>query len=244
MVMTIAQRLLSIDSAHNVRHIGGYETAEGRRTRSDIIRSGSLHGLTTEGIRSLSALGVTTVFDLRSEHERAKHTTPAMEAHGIRHSWHSVFQAEVPARLGDDFPGFQVLYREMLHTGKDAYRNLFEQIALSSGGFLFHCTAGKDRTGLGAALLLELAGVHDHVIAEDYSHSAELIAAIAQTWIPPEGQQGPSEEIVRRLFASNAEDMLATLEYVRGCWGSSRGYMMSLGMPADLIARLRTRVVE
>lgn len=242
--MTIEQRILQVESVLNVRHLGGYETADGRRTRSDVIRAGSLHSITPAGAQSLAAAGITTVFDLRTESERSVHVSPELSAHGIRSEWRSVFAGASPTMLSEEFPGFAVMYREMLHSGKEAYRVLFEQLALSSGGFLFHCTAGKDRTGVAAALLLELAGVHDLVIADDYSHSATLIASLAQSWQPADGRAALSDETRRRLFTSNAEDMLTTLEYVRGCWGSSRGYMQAIGMREDLIARLRRRIVE
>ena len=234
MVQTLEQRLLQVEVAYNVRHLGGYQTSDGRITRPDIIRAGSLHRLNDAGAMQLAGLGITTVFDLRSENERTQMATPELLHHGIRLTGAAVFEQDAsPVALAEGFPGFEIVYREMLTNGRNAYRTMFEQLALSSGGFLFHCAAGKDRTGIGAALLLELAGVRDEEIIEDYAHSSALIRDAFKDWLPPAGTPVIDPSVRERMFASDPEDMEATLQYIRGRWGSARGYMLMWECPQN-----------
>src|SRR5690606_23117977 len=128
--------------------LGGYPAPGKRRTRADVIRSASLHRLTTESIASLRETGITTIVDLRSTVERERDVTPDMSAHNVANVHLPVFESDAsPSGLGENFPGFGPIYERFLENGGNAYRRLCEHIAASDGGVLFHCAAGKDRTG-------------------------------------------------------------------------------------------------
>ncbi len=77
-------RELAIEVAHNVRHLGGYAAANGRVTNESVIRSASLHRLTTNGLGTLADAGVEVIVDLRSTVERERDVTPNAAAFGIR----------------------------------------------------------------------------------------------------------------------------------------------------------------
>ncbi|KAJ6539696.1 protein-tyrosine phosphatase-like protein [Mycena capillaripes] len=145
-----------------------------------LYRSAELSGITEEGKAQFKELGITQVFDLRSDTEIAKYNTPTPELKGVKIS-------HVPVFKKDDYSPEMMAKRYQLYaSGKtEAFMELYSQI-LDHGGpsfgtilrhvrdkpnepCIFHCTAGKDRTGIIAAILLKLAGVSNDVIANDYA---------------------------------------------------------------------------
>jgi protein-tyrosine phosphatase len=244
-VIAFAERCVSLEVAHNVRHLGGYATRDGRRTRSDVIRAASLHRLADPG--ALVSLGVRTVVDLRSSKEREEMVTPDLASFGIRHEHAPVFEADgSPRAFTEGFAGYAPIYEQFLDTGLDAYRKLFFSLAGSEGAFVFHCAAGKDRTGVAAALMLDLAGVADGDIIADYALSAGLLEPALREWEAAEEQREDARrtdpELRRKLMASDPEDMDATLTYLRSRWGSAEGYLSGLGLDDADIARVRARL--
>ena len=249
--MTLINREIRLQVAHNVRHLGGYRTRDGRETRPDIVRAASLHRLTESGVAGMAEHGIGTVIDLRSASERESMPTPHLAAHGVRHVFAPVFETDAsPAGLANaykDFGGFAPIYASFLETGANAYRTIFEAVATTDGRVLFHCAAGKDRTGVAAALLLDLAGVEDADIIDDYARSGALLEDSMKAYKPTPEQQARMadvpEETRKRLLASEPEDMAATLAVLRERWGSARGYMTAIGLPGEAIAQLRARLV-
>ena len=241
------QRHLRFEYTFNIRHIGGYRTRDGRETRADVIRAASLHRLTDAGVDEFVSHGITTVVDLRSERERHETPTPSMEAHGVRHVFAPVFSGDAsPAGMSEGFTGFEPIYRNFLETGQTAYRTLFGSIAASEGRVVFHCAAGKDRTGVAAALLLELAGVEDTDIVADYSQSAGLLKTAFADLRAREAQTRPAtvdEATMAKLLGSEPEYIEDTLAYIRGRWGSARGYMHAIGLTPAETAALRCKLV-
>jgi protein-tyrosine phosphatase len=240
-------RTIAIEVAYNVRHIGGYLTRDGRRTSEGIIRAASLHNLTPGGVGTLAALGVQTVVDLRSAEERRLMPTPALGA-AIAHVTAAVIDIDAsPAAFAENFVGYAPIYERFLETGRDAYRSLFATVAASDGGVLFHCAAGKDRTGVAAALLLEIAGVADDDIVADYSCSERLLQDAFKDWKPTEEQRARAEtldaETRAKLLLSEPEYIASTLGYVRQRWGSAAGYMSHAGLDDATISRLRERLL-
>lgn len=245
MTLTIESRVLEVEVAHNVRHLGGYTTASGRSTSSHIIRSAGLHRLTSNGMAVLAERGVTTVVDLRSKAERERDQTPPLSHVGIASIGAPVFDVDAsPEGLGKDFAGYAPVYRSMLDTGRDAYRTLFQTIAVAPGGVLFHCSAGKDRTGIASALLLGLAGVPEDIIVQDYSLSEALLAPLLPDWLPRIRERGLTEAQARGMLASRPDAMEHTLLHIADRWGGPEGYMRDIGMPQSLIDELRARLIE
>ena len=237
-------RELRLQIAHNVRHVGGYETEDGRTTNENLIRSAGLHRLTPEALGTLRDVGVATVVDFRSEAERERDRTPDLEHYGIQKVLAPVWDKDAsPPGMAGEFPGYAAVYPLFLDAGTFAYRTLFETIADSEGRLIFHCAAGKDRTGVAAALLLDVAGVPERTILEDYSHSAELLRPVLNEWLPKMAERGVTEEMALKLMASDAADMESTLSVVRERWGSAEGYLEHAGVSAGVIASVRARMV-
>jgi protein-tyrosine phosphatase len=237
-------REIPLQIAHNVRHLGGYATASGRHTTDTIVRAASLHRLTKDGLGTLSASGIRAIVDLRSRVERERDVTPDVLGFGMKRIDAPVFEQDAsPVGLDLEFPGFAAVYVSMLESGRNAYRSLFETIAEIDGGVLFHCAAGKDRTGVAAALLLALAGVPDETIIEDYALSETLLTPLLGEWLPRMAERGIDEHRARALMAAKPEDMVATLAHIRSRYGSSEGYLADIGVSASHVSAVRAKLL-
>ncbi|WP_322795934.1 tyrosine-protein phosphatase [Tepidiforma sp.] len=244
MTTLVVDRELRLEVAFNVRHLGGYRVADGRVTRDAVVRSASLHRLTERGVEQLREHEVLTIVDLRSDEERARDVTPEVERFGIRAVHAPVFQHDAsPVGLGQEFPGFARVYQLFLEIGATAYRTLFETVAEADGRVLFHCAAGKDRTGVAAALFLDLAGVDEAAIVEDYSVTERLLAPLREQWLPQMRERGYDEAKAAVLLAAPPEDMAGTLKYLRERYGSAEGYLREIGVSADAISAVRAKLI-
>jgi protein-tyrosine phosphatase len=172
--------IVPLDGATNVRDLGGYRGADGRHVRTGrIFRSASLVGMTPGDVARLDQLGLRTICDLRGLREAARAPAPLDAIPHVR--VHSVpieptvgvtlraIEATRPATGADVM---DILRRAYMSYGRDAhgpYRTIFGFAAdPAAHGLLFHCSAGKDRTGFGAALLLWALGVGWDDIMADY----------------------------------------------------------------------------
>ncbi len=239
-------RKIHLEIAHNVRHLAGYPTAAGHATTaSDLIRSGSLHELTAAGLAAFGDLGVSVVVDFRSEVEQERYPTPQLSAYGVTVIGAPVFETDAsPAGMAqqEEYPGLAAIYRHFLTEGGAAYRTLFEAIATAPGAVLFHCAVGKDRTGLAAALLLELAGVPDEHIIADYAESTAELEPTLDARLERFEKYGISVEVGRKMMAAPPREMELTLDFIRGRWGSAAGYLGALGLAPGTIDAVRARM--
>jgi len=243
MTLTITNRELRFEVAHNVRHLGGYSTTTGRTTSHTVIRSASLHRLTPAGLSSMADSGILTIVDLRSTVERARDVTPDGSPYGIRQIHAPVFEQDgSPVGLEAEFKGYAPVYERILESGRNAYQTLFETIADTDSGVLFHCAAGKDRTGVAAALMLGLVQVEHPTIIEDYALSAKLLEPLMAEWLPKMAEQGVDAEKGRALMASNPEDMHATLQHIEAKFGGAEGYLREIGLSEATISALHARL--
>ena len=137
------------------------------------FRSGSLERLEPGGIAVLQSLGIKTVFDLRSGHERG--LAPEPEIPGVEIIWKPstvVNATAAPVQAEKQEAGFSLttMNLDMLESHKASFKAVFDHILHHPDKpFLFHCTAGKDRTGVIAALILGLAGADIAYINRDYA---------------------------------------------------------------------------
>jgi protein-tyrosine phosphatase len=239
------ERHISLEIAFNVRHLGGYEAAQGRRTRDRLVRSASLHRLTPESVHQIVAAGVSTIVDLRSTAEVERDVTPDMSTQSVRNVHAPVFQSDAaPSAMGDNFPGFGTVYERFLEQGGPAYRTLAESVLESDGVVLFHCAAGKDRTGVAAMLLLDLSGVGERDIVADYAESEYHLESERPVWMERMSERGMSPELSAKLLGSHPEAMEITLDVLRHRWGSAAGYFRAQGMSGHQIERLQERLVD
>lgn len=244
MIIPTIERVITLEVAHNVRHVGGYRAGE-RTTSARIIRAASLHRLTNDSIDALRSLGVKAVVDFRSQRELEQTPTPAALSESIAVTHAPVFTSDAsPAGFDTEFPGFGPVYQRFLDEGKPAYRALAETILRTDGSVLFHCAAGKDRTGVAAALLLELAGVDDDAIVSDYAETERHLAPEIPTWIEKMGERDIPAERAEKLLRSDPVAMKQTLANLRSGWGGAAGYFEATGLSVPQIDLLRERVLD
>ncbi|GGK94712.1 tyrosine-protein phosphatase [Nocardia jinanensis] len=183
-VLTV-DRSLHLTGAPNARDLGGYRTIDGRTVRSGIaFRTDQLNNLTPADLSELNRLGVREVDDLRTVYERA--LGPDRVPAGARANWYDMIGAAPLPELMSTLAGGNDLYRAFITApgANQAVAGVLRDIAASGAGpepgaVLFHCTAGKDRTGWTAAVLLTVLGVDRATVGEDYLLSNHYRAAAA-----------------------------------------------------------------
>lgn len=185
---TATARRLPIAGAHNLRDLGGYAAAGGRRIKwRTLYRSGAIYGLAEEDRAAMQALGITAICDLRTPDERAHR--PMVWHEGAEIHYYGGVPLESGAALEKLLLTTTTLKEQMrarMHgiyarlpfEQAPSYRHLFAMLAAGRVPLLFNCSAGKDRTGLAAALLLTALGVAHETIAEDYLLSNETAEAL------------------------------------------------------------------
>lgn len=176
-------RVLRLQGATNFRDLGGYPGRGGRPLRwRRLFRSAHLGGLTTVDQAALAKLGLARSFDFRGIAERAAapYQLPGVIQHPL------AIEPTVVQRIHDTLaagrrltPEVVVemmgdLYRGLVNDQAHRFAELFEQLLQANAPVVFHCTAGKDRTGLAAALILLALGVPRDIVRRDYLLSNEF----------------------------------------------------------------------
>jgi protein-tyrosine phosphatase len=234
------KRSLSFPELLNVRDLGGYPTVDGGQTRwRSLLRSDDLAQLTPEGVQAMAEYGVQTVVDLRWAEEIELNPSPlAGQAPHIR-SVHVSLLAQSPARWRDLSRNCE---KEMwkcvvLQQARNELREVLKAICSAPcGTLLFHCVAGKDRTGLIAALMLTLADVEPEAIAADYAQSTRMLG---DAYLLRYKDADPSDVLENvRCPEEGVHNMLAYLK----THGGIREYLRSIGLDELEIARLRARL--
>lgn len=178
------QRLISLQGANNFRDLGGYRNKEGKIVRwQKIYRADSLAELTNEDLKKLAALNIVKDFDLRSNYEQAIAPDKKWErvSHIDAHIYEEGNEKISPeinqkSELLDSLPLVNtylgsVYQKSLLNpVAKMAFRKIFKGLLSlqSNQALVFHCTMGKDRTGMVAALILTGLGVDLETITKDY----------------------------------------------------------------------------
>ena len=246
--MAELKRLIEVEGGYNVRDLGGYATADGHVTRwHSFVRSGTLDKLTKHGQQQLADYGVKTIIDLRDEEEAHDYPdlyVPTTSYHNLPFFGRELSSEATWQKMWTVTPTLHELYYSYFDRCQPQVKAIISTIAASEPGILFHCYAGKDRTGLIAAILLSTAGVPEEVIAEDYEQTSHHIHHLIVQWHEDARRNGGSLQIVERDSGSAADEMLDALEYVQQRYGGIASYLRQIGIMESQIARLRTLLVE
>ncbi|MGQ4597740.1 tyrosine-protein phosphatase [Nocardia sp. R6R-6] len=162
-------RSLALQAVQNARDIGGYRTTDGRTVRTGLVyRTGQLSNATAPDLALLTDRRVRSVYDLRTAYERA--LGPDRVPAGATATWVDVIGQAPPDVLATTLTGGPGLYRAFITArgANEAFASVLRAVIETDGAVLFHCTAGKDRTGWAAAILLTLLGVDRATVTEDY----------------------------------------------------------------------------
>lgn len=249
-----AERRIGMDGPTNLRDLGGYPTVDGAWTRwGQVFRSDGLHELSEADHRRIDELGISVVFDLRSdgEVEQAPDELPDGVAHVHLPMSSDVAQGRSMLQriLDGDLPKFDDDdmadgYLRMLDGFPEYLARMVTAVA-EGERVLFHCTAGKDRTGITAMTLLGLADVADSYILDDYEISAHYRAHAADgsSWFADQIREaGYDPADYTTLWGSPRPVMRKTLDGVRARWGGHREYVRSIGVPDEVAERARERL--
>jgi protein-tyrosine phosphatase len=231
---------LRIPGLLNVRELGGHPTLDGAKTRKhSLLRADDLVQLTDEGLQALADYGVRTVVDLRWPSEVAARPHPvAFGERGVSCHRISLLASDEMqwASLSGECTKEMWKCAVLEHT-RPQLKEVLDIIAdAASEPLLFHCVAGKDRTGVIAALLLALADVEPDVIAADYAESSARLAD-AYLMRYPDLQRAEIFEALR-CPEEGVHNMLAYLAQ----YGGAAGYLRTIGLSDARIDRLRARL--
>ena len=253
------RRIIRLEGGRNFRDLGGYRTQDGRRVKwGRLFRSGSMSGLTPRDYDTLSQLSIKTICDLR--------TTPERDAEPNK--WREVANINYWARdYGDSFGEIRKIimagvpsadtartamiagYRRLPFEQAPSYKELFSRLAAADMPLVFNCSAGKDRAGTAAALILSALGVPRETVIEDYVLTNRVLDS--DTFFTERRQRHPGSvatqtaDIFAAIMNADAAYLQAALEAVDERHGSVAAYVVNeLELSADDLRSIQQHLLE
>lgn len=219
---------LPLEGTNNVRDLGGYycNTTPPRITKyHKFIRSAGLTYITNKDIDILLSYGVKDVLDLRSSEEAELQPNKLKDVEGINYYNIPLSIVDMVADITKEDKNFNMpegYIKRIEH--KEIIKGIIEYIADNlNGGFLFHCTAGKDRTGLVASILLGLCNVSRGDIKANYE--------VSHTYMRENNDFMKAYEMGKsKVFLSKARYMECVYDYIINTYGSYKDYLMDCGI--------------
>jgi protein-tyrosine phosphatase len=245
----MSTRRVALGGPLNFRDLGGYDTRSGTPVPwGRLYRSDSLHHLTELDGTALHELGIRTALDFRAHDELAEIGIGRLGGLEIRHVHLPTTDRAIHVQPRADWtpPSTAAeVYLNMMEHGAGAYAAALEALAEPENlPAVFFCMAGKDRTGVFAAVVLGLLGVDDHDIAADYALTHEVIDAIHER--TRERRPG-IDDIWSRLppdiLGAHATTMDGLIGLIRDRWGSIPGYVDAIGVEPAIVDRLRAALL-
>jgi protein-tyrosine phosphatase len=252
---TFTERLVPFETCFNFRDLGGYETADGRMVRwKTLYRADTLHRLDGAEADALHRLGLRSIIDLRSRHEledhgRFRHVRgPDLTVHhlpmidevgGPNRTMPERPPGEPPRSLGE-------AYISMLDRGRGAIGRAVTLLARPGAlPAVFHCTAGKDRTGVLAAIVLAAVGVRDDDIVHDYMLTTESRdARDAYLRVHEPEYYAFLANLPESIRDMHVDAMPTLLGWVRAEYGSVSGFLLGNGVDEGSLAHLEDALLD
>ncbi|MDQ1433081.1 MAG: protein-tyrosine phosphatase [Actinomycetota bacterium] len=243
-------RFIELDGAFNFRDLGGLPTSDGATTRSGVMfRSDALHHLEPVAVDHLVDLGIRTIIDLRSAVELERSGRGPLEATRIgwlhaplTHGDASAGNALPPALAEGDLGRH---YVESLPARTEMLAHVITHLADRDNlPAVFHCTAGKDRTGMVAALVLSLVGVPDDVIVHDYTLTDDRMHLVMERIRASGAFPEPTNPLLERVGRAEARSMEKFLVALRANYGSAQEWARTAGITATTLTSLHAVLVN
>ena len=237
-VSEISTGKTAFEGARNCRDIGGILSSDGWRVKTGhILRSDSLHSLSVGDIRKLQDIcHLSLVIDLRNAVEFEE--KPDIQIPNVRYLHVPLFQDSVIGMTRENgvleaarhVPDMSMLYRLIVsepYSVSQVSVAIREIMGCTAGSVVFHCTAGKDRTGIITMLLYGLLDVSENMIIEDYLKSNETAVSDAQAHyemvLEATGDETTAEGI-RKAYIADEDYLKSALDYIHSEYGSIQDY--------------------
>ena len=230
-------RALAWGNLHNGRDLGGLPTSQGETVRGRFFRTPRLDELDAAGWADLRAAGVRTIVDLRNDDEIEPLELPSdllRRNHPIEDQSHRQFMDRWGHLLNSP-----IYYSDNLAHWPERIVAVFRSFAEAPpGGIVFHCSAGRDRTGLVTALLLKLGGVADEAIVADYLLSVTAMNDYFLAQDVPRERPKPPDDLATwsAEVGDRMREFLAEIDVER--------FLLTNGMSAGEVAAVRDRLTN
>ena len=246
LVLTV--RDLGLASDPNLRDVGGYRTTDGQWVRMGAVYRSQALSLSAADLSTVNTLGITADYDLRTTSEIAQ--SPDVVPAGATYTNLNVL-ADVSLTPTLTSAAAAEQYMQQMEqdfvtnaTAQAAFRDLLTGIADSKGASLYHCTAGKDRTGWASAVLLTLLGVPQDTVMKDYllSNTYYFDSAAVQAML----KQMPAAQaaVYTPMLEVQASYLQAGFTQVAASYGSMYNYAVhGLGLSPKTVAKLRAKLL-
>ena len=239
-------RFLPLTGTLNTRDLGGLPTVDGRVTKSGrLLRSDGPLNLTQDDLDMLAALPLTTVVDLRQAHELTRDPSRLtgradIDLHNIE-IWGRI-DASGAAKPADQYDITAFYIAALDHAGP-AFVQVIDVLTHAPGTGMFHCTAGKDRTGLVAALILEAVGVGRADIIDDFTLTEDRIAPLRVRLLDDAAKNGVPREQFQRLLGATSDLLIPALDHLDEAYGGAVPYLRAAGLSDKTLNDLRIKLL-
>ncbi|CAG8682317.1 2508_t:CDS:2, partial [Funneliformis mosseae] len=251
-------RYIFIGGVKNFRDLGGYECNLGEQNNRIqqfvrerfVFRCGNLTSITNDGIATLRKLNIQKIFDLRSNPEVNKMGIKNIE--GIIRVHAPVFKEEdySPEKLFErwnlnikDVEGYSKVYMTILEEGKKAYYEIFKHILEHQAQpFIVHCTAGKDRTGVFAMLLLKLLGVNYEIISREYELTQIIKDPQKIKFISKTMNNKYEDDGIKEMLNAKYESMILFLRKFQNHYNTVDNYLLQCGFTKEDIEIIKNNL--
>ena len=249
------ERFVAVEGGRNFRDAGGYRTADGHLVkRGALYRSGSLGDVTAQGAAAVKQLNVAAMIDLRSTDERSRDTAD------LKSTFPGYWSRDYGMSLGDmrsHFPDpakltadamrtmMATAYRSMPKEQAPSYRELFARLIDGKGPVVVNCTAGKDRTGIAAALVLTALGVPYDTVRQDFllSNGAPGMDTLKSNLSGP--LSSLPADVAAPLIGVDGIYLDNAFDQMRKDYGSVEGYLeKEVGVGPQQIVALRSQMLS
>lgn len=238
-----ADRWLEFEGLDNVRDVGGLPLVHGGATRQGVLlRGATLHYATSSDVTALvERVGVELILDLRTDRELVEDGPTKLAALGVETVQYSFIPEEGTEfpEVGEEFDPMVGHYLGYLSERAESVVAAIGRFAGAPGTTYVHCAAGKDRTGVFVALVLDAVGVERAAIVEDYALSARQLERMFRRWSAAQGWPMPADLDRHTPRAPAMEQVLGVLDERDG---GAAGWLKANGLTDDVLAALRVKL--
>jgi|TARA_B110000196_G_scaffold268228_1_gene242251 protein-tyrosine phosphatase len=252
------KRHLAFDGASNLRDLGGYTTKDGRQTQwRRFVRSAIPNRITEKGQRDLIDYGVGAIIDLRAPADLDAAPNIFTKSDEIAFHHHDFWGDRLKGfKSSPTSPGQAEKLADLYRTGLEKCGGVIVEImtTMTQGDHatVFHCSAGKDRTGIVAAMLLGVAGVPHDTVAADFAltdryledpkrdHAESDPLTIPESALP----NAKGDTLPIYMHSCLPRTMALALEFLDENYGGVEGYLLESGLSTQHIARLRSKLLD